>query len=56
MTKKIDYYVTENKKAPFLDWIGNLDMKAQIIVDRFIQRVGQGGAKKSIKKFKRWSL
>jgi len=27
-------------------------MKAQIIVDRFVQRVGQGGAKKSIKSLK----
>jgi len=51
-TKKIDYYVTENDKAPFLEWSDNLDMKSQIIVDRLIQRVAQGGAKKSIKSLK----
>lgn len=50
--KKVDYYVTENDKSPFLEWIDNLDIKSQIIVDRFIQRVAQGGAKKSIKSLK----
>ncbi len=48
-TKSILYYVTENGKTPFLDWMNKLDMKSEIIVDRFIQRVAQGGAKKSIK-------
>jgi len=51
-TKKIDYYVTENDKAPFLEWSDNLDVKSQIIVDRLIQRVAQGGAKKSVKSLK----
>ena len=52
MVKRIDYYVTDNGKAPFLDWINRLDIKSQIIIDRFIQRVAQGGAKKSIKNLK----
>ncbi|MCB9062321.1 MAG: type II toxin-antitoxin system RelE/ParE family toxin [Halobacteriovoraceae bacterium] len=51
-TKKIDYYVTENDKAPFLEWVNNLDMASQLKVDRLIQRVAQGGAKKSIKSLK----
>lgn len=51
-TKKILYYVTENGKSPFLEWINDLDMKSEIIVDRLIQRVAQGGAKKSIKSLK----
>ena len=51
-TKRILYYVTESGKSPFLEWINNLDMKSEIIVDRLIQRVAQGGAKKSIKSLK----
>ena len=38
-TKSILYYVTESGKSPFLEWINNLDMKSEIIVDRLIQRV-----------------
>lgn len=52
MSKKIDYYTTRNNKAPFWEWVNKLDMKAQVIVDRFIQRLAQGGAKKSIKSLK----
>lgn len=51
-SKKVDYYITENDKAPFIEWSKSLDMKGQIIVDRLIQRVAQGGAKKSIKNLK----
>ncbi len=50
--KKIDYYVTENGKEPFLEWVNSLDIASQIRVDRFIQRVAQGGAKKSIRSLK----
>ncbi len=52
ITKNIEYYVTSNGKAPFIEWIDKLNMKSQIIVDRYIQRVAQGGAKKSIKNLK----
>lgn len=52
ISKNVLYYVTENGKTPFLDWINNLDIGSQIIVDRLIQRVAQGGAKKSIKNLK----
>lgn len=52
LTKRIDYYVTQNDVAPFLEWVNGLDIKGQIIVDRYIQRVAQGGAKKSIKNLK----
>ena len=51
-TRSIDYYVTSNGKAPFIEWINKLDMESQVIVDRYIQRVAQGGAKKSIKSLK----
>ncbi len=50
--KRVNYYVTINGKSPFLEWTDNLDIKSQVIVDRFIQRVAQGGAKKSIKSLK----
>ena len=50
--KSIHYYVTENDKAPFLEWINNLDMKSQVIVDRLIQRVAAGGARKSVRNLK----
>ena len=52
MVKKVDYYIIKNGKAPFLEWISRLDIKKQIIVDRYIQRLAQGGAKKSIKNLK----
>jgi hypothetical protein len=48
MEKCIHYFVTENDKARFLDWVNELDMKSQGIVDRLIQRVACGGAKKSV--------
>ena len=50
--RSIDYYEASNGKAPFLEWMNKLDIKTQIIVDRYIQRVAQGGAKKSIKSLK----
>ncbi len=52
ITRSIEYYVTSRGKAPFLEWMNKLDMNSQIIVDRYIQRVAQGGAKKSIKNLK----
>lgn len=39
MIKSVHYYIKENGRAPFLKWINNLDMKQQVIVDRYIQRV-----------------
>ena len=50
--RNVNYYIASNGKAPFIEWINNLDIKTQIIVDRYIQRVAQGGAKKSIKNLK----
>lgn len=41
-----------NGKSPFLEWMNKLDINSQPIVDRYIQRVAQGGAKKSIKNLK----
>ena len=52
MTKSIHYYVKDNGKAPFLEWVNNLDMKQQVIVDRYIQRVAQGSSEKSVKSLK----
>lgn len=52
-TRSIDYYVTSSGKAPFLNWMSKLNMNSQVIVDRYIQRVAQGGAKKSIKSLRR---
>ena len=51
-TKSINYYVTSSGKAPFLEWMNKLDMNSETIVDRYIQKVAQGGAKKSIKNLK----
>lgn len=51
-TKSIDYYVTSSGKTPFLEWMNKLDMNSEIVVDRYIQRVAQGSAKKSIKSLK----
>lgn len=52
MRVKVDYYVSENNKAPFLEWVDRLDITSQLKVDRVIQRVAQGGAKKSVKSLK----
>ena len=52
MIKSIHYYIKNNGKSPFLDWVNSLDIKQQVIVDRYIQRVAQGGARKSVKSLK----
>ncbi len=51
-TKDVYYYVLQSGKSPFLEWINSLDLQKQIIVDRYIQRVAQEGAGKSIKNLK----
>jgi len=50
--REIHYYVTQQEKSPFLEWMNKLDVRSQIIVDRLIQRVANGGAKKSIRNLK----
>lgn len=50
--KQLIYFTAGNGKSPFLEWIDELDTKSEVIVDRFLQRVSQGGAKKSIKSLK----
>ena len=50
--KDVHYYVLQSGKSPFLEWMNGLDLQKQVIVDRYIQRVAQGGAKKSIKNLK----
>ena len=52
MSKSIHYYIKENGKALFLEWINSLDITQQVIVDRYIQRLAQGGAKKAIRNLK----
>ena len=46
MVKSIHYYVKDNGKSPFLEWVNDLDMTQQVIVDRYIQRITQGGRRK----------
>ncbi|CBW26528.1 conserved hypothetical protein [Halobacteriovorax marinus SJ] len=50
--RDIQYFVTKNGRSPFINWINSLDIKTQVIVDRFIQRVAAGSARKSIKYLK----
>ena len=50
--QKVEYYITENGRSPFLEWVDAQEIRTQVIVDRLIQRVAQGGAKKSIKNLK----
>ena len=52
MTRSIHYYIKNNGKSPFLVWVNSLDIKQQVIVDRYIQRVAQSGARKSVKSLK----
>ena len=50
--KTIKYFVKKNERSPFEDWFNKLDSSVQAIVVRIIQRVGTGGAQKSIKALK----
>ena len=47
--KEIRYYVTPRGKSPFLKWIKGLEGRSRIAVGRLIQRVAQGGSRKSVK-------
>ncbi len=50
--KKVRYFVTENGKSPFEDWLNRLDNSVQAIVVRLIQRIAKSGAKESIRTLK----
>lgn len=52
MAKKLDYFVLANGKSPFLEWMEELEYRTQIVIDRFLQRMAQGGAKKLVKSLK----
>lgn len=42
-------YATSNGKVPFREWAESLDLKTQIRVDRYLDRLKAGGAKKEVK-------
>ena len=50
--KKVRYFVTENGKSPFEDWLNRLDNSVQAIVVRLIQRIAKSEAKESIRTLK----
>ena len=50
--RRIKYFVKENGKSPFEDWLNKLDSPVQAVVVRIIQRVAKGEAKKSVKALK----
>ena len=52
MRKKIEYYVAENGKSPFALWLVKLDNRTRVTVYRLIQKVANGGARKSVKRLK----
>ena len=52
INKKVIYYSLENGESPFENWLKKLDNLSRAIVVRFVQRVANGGAKKSIKALK----
>ena len=52
MATRISYFTTAAGRAPFAEWVKGLDFNTQAVVDRFVDRVSQGGAKKSIKSLK----
>lgn len=50
--KKIEYYVTESGKKPFLDWLKKLDNKLKATVTDYIYRIASSGSKRNIKSLK----
>jgi putative addiction module killer protein len=50
--KKIVYLVLKNGTSPFKDWLSSLDLHHRVIVIRYLQRLANGGSKKSIKALK----
>lgn len=50
--RKVRYFIKENGRSPFEDWLNKLDNLSQAIVVRKIQKVAKGGAKKSVKALK----
>lgn len=49
---EVVYYTLKNGRSPFKTWLKKLDHFDRAVVVRFIQRVANGGAKKSIKALK----
>ena len=49
---KVKYFVTRNGDSPFEEWFTKLDKPFKAIVVRSIQKVANGGSKKSIKSLK----
>jgi len=47
--KGLRYYVTDAGKKPFLEWRERLTEKTKARIDRYLERVTQGGAKRNIK-------
>ncbi|MBC6415623.1 MAG: type II toxin-antitoxin system RelE/ParE family toxin [Bdellovibrionales bacterium] len=47
--KNIYYHIKENGRSPIVDWISSLDIKKQVVVDRYIQRVAKGHFNNSVK-------
>lgn len=49
MIKTVEQLRLPNGKAPFAEWLLNLDKMSQSTIQNYIERVANGGGKKNIK-------
>jgi putative addiction module killer protein len=47
--RRIDIYRTQNERAPFLEWISDLDKRSRFKIYAFIDRVALGAGRRSVK-------
>ena len=49
MPKKKIHYYSVGKDSPFLKWFNKLDLRSQVIVDKYIQKVAEGNKIKNLR-------
>ena len=47
--KKLEYYITANRKEPFVDWKNSLSTEYKTKIDSYLKRIAMGGSRKNIK-------
>ena len=48
MVRKIIYYKSALGREPFFAWFDQLDIRLQVVIDRYVGRVAQGGSKNNV--------
>lgn len=47
--KSLDYYISENGRSPFKDWLTGLDTETQRRIDAYLKRIAYGGALNNVR-------